>query len=654
MYARPTRAALMLALAFLAFALLFAWHNPSDTDVRFSAASGFYEDEVLLEMACSVPGADVYYTTDGSVPTARSLYYDGPVLLDNVDGEYGPLSDYTGISHEDYVPDMGMVRGHVIRAAAFRGEERIGGVQSASYFIGIDREDDYGDVPVVSLIMEEDDLFDYETGIYTLGMTYDDWYAEHGEEPHGWWEPQGNFSNKGLSWERPVHVDYLPADGSEGFHQQMGVRIKGGATRIYNQKSLRLIARDEYGDDRVRYPLLGRHERADGEGLVESYKQFTLRSGGNDCSFTKLRDPLVQNLSSDLRLDTQQNRPCIVFINGEYWGLYTIIEEYSGRDIENNYGIEKENVVLIKRSVVENGQESDHQLFDSMFAFITENDMSVEENYRKASAMLDMGNAADFFAVQFYVNNTDGIPQNNNNWQMWRARTLDSSNPYGDGRWRLLLYDMDGSADLLGDGTNVTVDCISPSLSGQTDRPFAQLLRSLCQSEAFLRELILSMCDVRNIHFGPERFSAEMQSLREVYEPLLPGCLYRFGPENTVYAGAEDFCRQELDELETFFMGRWEVFPWIMQYALKLQSPASLHLSCIGNGAVMVNHSVPDMPNGYTGLYFPDYPITLTALENGEGRFVRWEGEGCEIADPYAMSTEIAFEGDFAVRAVFE
>jgi len=33
---------------------------------------------------------------------------------------------------------------------------------------------------------------------------------------------------------------------------------------------------------------------------------------------------------------------------------------------------------------------------------------------------------------------------------------------------------------------------------------------------------------------------------------------------------------------------------------------------------------------------------------------VRWEGEGCEIADPYALSTEVAFEGDFAVRAVFE
>ena len=51
-------------------------------------------------------------------------------------------------------------------------------------------------------------------------------------------------------------VTYLPGDGSEGFTQDMGVRIKGGASRGNNQKSLRLIAREQYGEKQLKYPKL--------------------------------------------------------------------------------------------------------------------------------------------------------------------------------------------------------------------------------------------------------------------------------------------------------------------------------------------------------------------------------------------------------------
>ena len=645
------RGAFVFAILFLAMALAGSICFPSDTDVHFSAESGFYDDPFALEMTCAVPGVDIYYTTDGSVPTTRSYYYDGPILLENVEDEPNWLSSFTGISNEDYVPEDSMMKANVIRAAAFRDEKCISSVCNGTFFVGIDRAKEYGNVPIVSLIMEEDDLFDYEKGIYTLGVTYDDWYAELTGEDYSWSDIEGNFSERGREWERPVHVEYLSGDGNVGFAQDMGIRIKGGATRIYTHKSLRLIAREEYGAKRVRYPLFT-NDRANSSKV---YKQFVLRSGGNDCNYAKLRDPLIQNLARHMRLDTQCSFPCVVFINGEYWGLYSLTEEYDAHYIEHTYGIDHENVIMIKRFLLTEGQEHEIALFEEMFDFILTNDLYTEENYAKVSALLDLGNMADYYALQFYIDNVDGIPQNNNNWQMWRVRTMDSAKEAGDGRWRLMLYDLDSSADLLGGGMSFENDCLTPVLFGKEDLSyFAISLQSLYQNENFRKELVLALCDVRNIHFSCERFNADMQTLRSVYEPLMPDSLNRFGPEEILEWGAEEYCQKELDDLERYFEGRYEAFPQIVQNALGLQAPAELTLHVSGDGSVMVNHSVPDTQDGYTGLYFPDYPITLTAQENGDGRFVRWEYEGCTLSDPDSPVTEVSFTGDFSICAVFE
>ncbi len=639
------RGALCCAAVFLGLAVWGCLRFPADTDVHFSVQSGFYDAPVVLKMTCAVPGADIYYTTDGSVPTPRSRYYDGPLTLESVEGEPNILSDHTGISDEDHVPEASMVQANVIRAAAFWQDGGQSSVTSATYFIGIDREAAYGSVPVVSLLMEEADLFDYETGIYTLGSTFDEWYALQESDDYQAWEVEGNFSNRGREWERPVYAEYLPADGSAGFSQEMGVRIKGGATRILPQKSLRLTARREYGLSRVQLDLFG-------HGLP---KKLVLRSGGNDCNYAKIRDPLIQALAQDMRFATQRGTPCVVLINGEYWGLYTLTEEYDSCYLENVFGIDPDNAVVIKRYEVEEGQESDLELFGALYAFITENDMSLSENYLQAAQMLDMGSFADYFALQFYVDNVDSVILTDNNWQMWRARTLDSANPYADTRWRMMLYDVDSSADLLGTGLGYQKENLTPTLLGEDYcSAAAQMLRALYRNADFRRELVTALCDVRNIHFSPARFSAQMQALRSAYEPLMADSLRRFGPQGLVDWGAEIHCANELDQLEVFFQGRWQVFPQLVQQALGLSAPVSACITQTGAGMVRVNHAAPDLQGGYTGQYFPECPITLTALENGEARFVRWEAENCTLSDPFSAQTSVSFEGDFSVQAVFE
>ncbi len=48
----------------------------------FSVASGTYYEEFDVEITCATEGATIYYTNDGSDPTAESMVYDGPIHVD--------------------------------------------------------------------------------------------------------------------------------------------------------------------------------------------------------------------------------------------------------------------------------------------------------------------------------------------------------------------------------------------------------------------------------------------------------------------------------------------------------------------------------------------------------------------------------------------
>ncbi len=637
------------------------------TDVTFNYGSGFYAEDITLEMNCATDGVKIYYTVDGSVPDDTDNLYTGAITLTNKTNSPNTISKQTGISAgSDYVPKGKVMKANVIRAVAYLPDGTKGEIRNGTFWVGIDRNAEYGSVPVISLMTEVDNLYDYETGIYTLGKTYDDWKAEQ-EGPYEAWQAKANYSNKGREWERPVNMEYIEADGGT-FMQDLGFRIMGAASRNDTQKSLRLVARADYSLKAVEYPLIPSAQRSDGIGAVTKYKTFVLRNGGNDANFAKIRDPYIQKLAENGRFETMASMPCVVYLNGEYWGMYTMAEDYSDNYIENNYGIDNHNVVTVKQGEIEEGNDEDIALYNDTFDFITSNDMTDEANYAKACEMIDMGSLVDYLALNLYIYNEDGIFEGHN-WQMWRVREKGEDSPYADGKWRMMVYDNDYSSGIYNDGNNYTVDNIAKALqkaaeaepitvdeeTGEEVRNVAAMIHALYQNPNFKEDLVIAMCNMRNVYFEKERAMALMKEMSDVYKKLVPPTFERFGPDWLSW-DTEKYYYDELYQFETFMDKRYLVFPGLMQGAMDLSKFANVTISSsdAAKGTVSINETVLDLSKEFTGRYFPDYTLTVTAEPVDGASFKCWECTGAEVSDPNAPVAEITFTGDFTLKAVFE
>ena len=639
--------------------------TPEGRYVGFSHDSGFYEDTQEITLTCNVDGALIYYTLDGSTPDKTSILYQNPIKVARKLYTENVLAAQTGVSASNfYIPNFSVDKCTVIRAIAYLPDGTTTPVAHASYFVGLDREK-YGDVPIVSLITDFENLCDYETGIYVLGKSYDEWIAEDPSREYlEGWQKHGNYSNRGSEWERPISVELITADGSVGFKQNMGVRIMGGASRNQSQKSLKLIAREEYGKKNLKYELIPGNLRSDGTEVVNKYKSFVLRVGGNDADFARVRDPYLQTLVSGARFETQQSTPCIAFLNGEYWGVYAITEDYSDNYFENNYGIDNNNVVLIKRGEVEDGEEEDLILFRSMYLFIADNDMSDPEAYEAACELVDMDSFIDYFAFELYIHNKDSIFENNN-WRMWRVRNADMATAWSDGKWRFAAYDNDFSTGIYDGSAAADVDNISaiiaPSSDSEREKNIEnyvpiELLRSLMANDTFRSKLILALCDMRNIFFESKHANQLLTEMAAPYLQLMPDTFQRFGPDWIANQDSAAHIATRVKDLNTYMNKRFLSIPNLLKRVFDLSSPAKLSISTEDTtmGTVWLNNRELNLSSRFDGMYYAQTVVTITAVPVEGYKFVGWETKSDRVTDTSAQTLELSIDTPITLKAIFE
>lgn len=433
--------------------------------------------------------------------------YKNPIRIKNRDQEPNLLCSEANIpymydpsenpSNNAFYPEIsGVPKATVIRALAVDADGKRSKVVTKVYFVGKDLQQLYKGASVVSLVTDPDNLLSESIGIYRYG----------------------NWDNRGDEWERPVDVTYFEETGTIPFEATVGLRIHGNYTRRWGQKSLRLYFREEYGLKNLKgYQLIPGAVNADGTP-TKKYKKLILRNGGNEYAYSKMQDVFIQSMVSDRAFATQTSRPCVLYLNGEYWGLYNLMERYSDNYLEEEYGVDKDNVVVIKNGELDEGEESDISLYEQLQAMADE-DFSQQATYERFKEMVDIQSLLDYYATEIYIGNQDWP---GNNTELWRTRTNDGTK-YGDTKWRYMLYDTEYSMNLWGSDSGGTINRIDRAK--EKDHVF----RALCQNKEFCQAFADTLMEICRTNFDATKTTEKLDAMAEIYRPLMVQYRARFG-----------------------------------------------------------------------------------------------------------------------------
>jgi len=404
----------MLALLIL-FLLTTIGAKRAGEQISFSLSGGQRAAGDVIEIVNIPPYSIVRYTLDGSRVTADSAIYSQPFIL----------------------PDTADVRGDatIIRAQRFAYNSPIGDEIVTTFFTG--NALDGLTMPVVSLVVDPFDLYDYYHGIFTEGYHKTRWVAENPGLPFNWMS-EANFTQSGSDWERDVHIELFDIDFTLMSAQTGGIRIAGNATRHHPNKSFRLRERGNSGP--IYFPVFqDLHDHR--EQPLAQFTSFTLRNAGNDNGFCYIRDALGTQLGGQVGLASGAYRPVVVYLNGQYYGILNAREHVSSRSfLRAHFGVSNATILTtnIDDPTLHTGRQSDLHDFLALLQWVERTDFTRNAAVSELDRMLCVDNFARYFAIQIITGNIDWP---HNNVIIWRG--LGSGTAYGDGRWRFALHDLD-------------------------------------------------------------------------------------------------------------------------------------------------------------------------------------------------------------------
>ncbi len=536
----------------------------------------------------------IYYTLDGSEPDTTSLLYNDTLIFNE---------------------------SKQITAKAFK--TGCTGISSKETYI----KKIEANLPVLSLEMDRDDLFDDEKGIYIIGtngiLGYCLWYE----------------ANWNQDWERPCSITMFEPDESLAFKVNAGIKIGGGCSRGYNMKGFNVFLRGRYGDDFIAYEIFT------GSGINE-YHRIKIRNAGSDYGSMMLRDGLNHLLLYEKAdIDLMNYRPAILYINGEFWGLYGIREFFNTDYIMSHHGYGEDEIDMIKSpcSIWSEIKAGDDKAFNNMYEFIEDNDLSISENYQQLSEEIDIDEYINYNIAEIYYANYDWPAINNTVWK-----------PKNDGKWRWMLFDVDGSANFdlwyetypaynsILHATVPDCDCDWPNTPESTI-----LLRKLFENAGFRNEFVQRTCTFIELIFNSGRVNHFTDSLVNLIDPVMDMQVAKWGINNPdlgwgiTMEGSREEWEENVQDYKDFFSER----PYYMrQHIIDYFNLDGTYILEINNdnqsgGNIFIHNNEMLVPQNYSGIYIKNIPIRLKAVPNEGYYFYKWKETG-------ETNAEISFTGN--------
>ncbi len=564
-------------------------------DVTFSQISGVYDSAFDLELE-SKAGETIYYTTDGSDPrtSPTRITYTTAIQVKDRSVDANMLSAIdpnlfemmsTSISgktiNSNYsAPYETIDKCSIIKAVSCNQDGETSDVVTNTYFVGpianhiknaATSAGQYSNgLAVISISCDPDDLFDEDYGIYMRGIYYknslNEYLKNHNDSlsninvEH---DITANFKQKGKAWERPCHIDYFETNGNETelkLAQDCGIRIQGNYSRQSIQKSFRLYARADYGEaygesyikKNFKYPFFDNVYKDD-DSLLTKFKTLVLRNGGNDFQNYKYKDIFLQSFANDLEVDNIHGRPCVVYIDGEYWGYYVLQDDLSDSFLGDIHDVNKDSIVAYKATDEPGYEEYDYKLDEGNLPkgekedyylaptldYLKNHNMADEEVYKTfMDTYMSEQSVLDYFALQLYLGNGWDWP--GKNWEIWKTTDITADSEYGDGKWRFCLNDLDLTTEPTWSksGTSYRNDNSSSLYDRDSNNVLKVIFTNLIANESFREALYSRISDMGNIYYEYTAVKAKADAYKTMYSALFEQCKNRFLFDYTI--GAEN------------------------------------------------------------------------------------------------------------------
>jgi len=581
----------------------------------FSASGGFYDRAFDLTLTAP-PGTRVYYTLDCSDPGGDATEYTGPIRVYDKSGEQNRFVSLQTL-REDYLrkpnPNTQPVdKCFVVRAVAVDADGNCSDIVTQSYFIGLDQ---YKDKNVLSLVSDPEGLFGAENGICVTGSAYDEQYLRiieqtpEGQEPDIRHVAIKNYNQHGMAWERETDFE-LFENGVSQLRQAVGLRVAGNASRAHLiSKRFSVYARKLYSGDN-RFAI---------SGINGGQQHSLLLRNGNMHAFCQLT-------AADRAVETADFIKTAVFVDGEYWNTDYLYAKMKPVNIALKYGLNEDIIGFVKNQEPNDLAETGDRPYSAIFDYPQQHDLSQDSCYREYGNIIDIQSYTDLTCLRSFLCDTDYSDQNNViAWHTVRS----VGEGVADGRWRFGLYDADcpwSEAERVSGLNAYEIDpfTVAQPFNGLTvkDLPIFSALR---QNEQFCQQFVLTYTDLVNTVFSPENVAERMRQLNWTDEKVTT------------------FFDRRAEYMNTFVAREFGLTGSLQSVTLTADGPAE---------GVTLNTVTPDLSTEWTGAYFTDYPVTLTA--NGAG-FDHWEitaGGNTTISNRTTVSVPVT-EGGVCIHAVF-
>ena len=330
-------------------------------------------------------GTTLRYTTDGSVPTAKSAESKSGSFTVSQTRSY-----VFRLFQDGYLPSMPVTRSYI-------------------------KTDDNYTIPIISIVGDKRYFTDPKIGIDCDGD------GTNGKTGNGQDQPK----NYNCDWDRPVNFSYLSPDGQMLFNQDVNIAVSGGWTRSIYPRSMKLKSNKIFdGQNRFDFSFFPQKP-------YTRNKQLVLRNGGNDrwVSNARFLDAALETIiqRSGIDLDCQSYVPIIEYVNGELRGVLNLREPNNDKYAYANFGYDDEELDAFENNEFKNGNDE---------AFKRLCQLSVDVNgpgvYEEIRTLLDVDEFANYMAAEFYLGNDD-----------WPDNNIKAYRSTIDGRFRFVSFDLD-------------------------------------------------------------------------------------------------------------------------------------------------------------------------------------------------------------------